>query len=189
MKTRKNYIGDKVPYYGDLSVSITKALKEVEKLERYKFTELFVKNPRGYYEKNIEVFKSIGYNSKTKESVTVNNEIQGLYIFYKNGKAIYTGISRKLTSRLRQHFLGKSHLHASLVYLIARDEYDKKNDDWTGIRAELPGFAINRKRFQTDMINNWKISIYPEEDNYKLYMLELAVATKFQTKWNSFKTH
>lgn len=185
---RCNYLDEKIPDYKLISTSIIEILAKIRPSRQYSFDELFSLHPKGFYEKNYQEFEKIGFNSRLNEKDKKENEIKGLYIFYKNENPVYTGISRKLIRRLRNHFLGKSHFEASLVYLIARDNYDKTYGTYMKTRNEFP-FDDYRENIQKSMIDTWKISIFPEEDNYKLHLLELAVSCEFETKWNSFETH
>ena len=125
----------------------------------------------------------------TKEKL---KEIKGLYIFYENDIPVYVGISRKILRRLRNHFVGKSHYQATLVYLMLRDVYDndEKNDIYRGKRSEFEPFNNGgREEKQEELINNFEISIIPIEDNYELYLTEVLAACELKTKWNCFQTH
>lgn len=185
---KKNYLGEPIPDFKQLSSEVIDTAEKIIHGEKYHFTELFFRQPSGYYEKNLELFEKIGFNNRLKESDPNENEIKGIYIFYENDEAQYIGISRKLIRRLRNHFLGKTHFEASLSYLVARHEYDNEYGDYMGIRKDFP-FEKYRTEIQKNMIENWKIEIIPETDNYKLYYLELILACKLKTKWNSFETH
>lgn len=113
-----------------------------------------------------------------------SNEFKGLYIFgeEQDGKVIpvYIGISGTVFRRLRQHGWGKNHNQCSLAYLktsLSNEEITRKNvinEDM------LPAKAI---------IQNYKVVLIPIPDDYDLYFLEVALAGKFKTKWNSFRTH
>src|SRR5262245_28160372 len=47
-------------------------------------------------------------------------DFAGCYIFMDLARPIYTGISRKVLSRIRQHLCGKTHFDASLAYRMAK---------------------------------------------------------------------
>lgn len=38
-------------------------------------------------------------------------------------------------------------------------------------------------------IKNFRVIIIPEENDYDLYFMEVYLAGKLKTKWNSFRTH
>ena len=183
-----NYLDELIPEYKQLLSLVGNSLYEIESITNYTFNELFLKHERGFFERNQQIFNKVGYNTKQKEQDKKYNEIKGLYIFYENENPIYVGISRKLIRRLRNHFLGKSHFEASLVYLIARDQYDSTKGIYMKTRKEFP-LEDYRDDIQKRMMNTWKIGIYPETNSYKLYLLKIAVACKLGTKWNSFETH
>lgn len=44
----------------------------------------------------------------------------GAYLFLRNRKPIYVGISRNVAARLRSHLRGRSHFDASLAYMMAK---------------------------------------------------------------------
>src|SRR5687767_9963252 len=53
------------------------------------------------------------------QSIGRDRDFSGCYVLVENNKPIYVGISRSVLARLRQHFTGKTHFDASLVYAIA----------------------------------------------------------------------
>ena len=184
----KNYAEEEIPDFLELTAELSKRAEDILHENKYHFHELFIFNEKGkYYEKNNALFSKIGFNTSLKKNGPIN-EIKGLYIFYEDDTPVYVGISRKLIRRLRNHFLGKSHFEASLVYLMARHEYDQKYGLYIGERKDFP-FEEYRKRLQQKMLNDWKIEVIPELDNYKLYYLEIILACKLKTYWNSFETH
>lgn len=132
--------------------------------------------------RNIKLFEELGY---TKNE---SNEFKGLYIFGQeiNGSVIpvYVGISRSIYRRLRQHAWGKLHNECTLAYLKTRYKWgmnDKKTDRATITNEDmLPAKSI---------IQNYKVVLVAVQNDYDLYFLEVALAGKFRTKWNSFKTH
>src|SRR5471030_296541 len=54
------------------------------------------------------------------QSIGREGDFSGCYVLIENKKPIYVGISRSVLRRLRQHFTGKTHFDASLVYAIAQ---------------------------------------------------------------------
>lgn len=142
--------------------------------------------------KDVTKFNELGYNPntylKSNRKSTEDNEFKGLYIFGDevNGKIIpvYIGISRSIFRRLKQHAWGKKHNECSLAYLKTREK---------GITENI---EIGRSTVTNDdmlpakeIIQNYKVVLVPEKNDYDLYFLEVALAGIFSTKWNSFKTH
>lgn len=58
----------------------------------------------------------------------LENDFEGLYIFYKNGKPFYTGISGNVIKRIKQHVKGKDHFTSSLCYKIGSSLYENENN-------------------------------------------------------------
>lgn len=111
------------------------------------------------------------------------NEFKGLYIFFDGDIPVYVGISRSVYRRLRQHGWGKKHNQCSLAYLMAK----YVNGDIE--RSTVHKVHEDELTVQKDKIRNYKVVLHPVSCNYELYFLEIALAIKLKTKWNSFKTH
>lgn len=172
------------PYPENLSVLLNYANEVAEKI-KISLNNKDAKNVGDLYTeikgkviRNTTVFEKLGYLPNDSK------EFKGLYIFgeEQNGKVIpvYIGISRTVFRRLRQHGWGKNHNQCSLAYLktsLNSKEITRKNvinEDM------LPAKAI---------IQNYKVVLIPIPNDYDLYFLEVALAGKFKTKWNSFRTH
>lgn len=128
--------------------------------------------------RNKKVFDELGYTPND------SNEFKGLYIFgeEQNGKVIpvYIGISRSIYRRLRQHAWGKLHNECTLAYLKTKQQRTEITRKKVTNEDMLPAKAI---------IQNYKVALIPVKNDYDLYFLEVVLAGKFRTKWNSFKTH
>lgn len=125
-------------------------------------------------------------NTKLNDKVKKNNEVKGLYVFAElkeSGeiKPIYVGISRTVFRRLYQHTWGKLHNETSFSYLKAKHYSNHK-----GKRKDL---AEELLKEQQEKIKNYKLIVIPEENDYDLYFMEVYIAGKLKTYWNSFKTH
>ncbi len=110
--------------------------------------------------------------------------VQGLYIFAElqgeRYEPVYVGISRNIFRRLRQHVFGKTKLHASLCYKKAK----ALHRDTDGPFDELPAI-----QFQQAKLMNYAVMVFPEYSDYDLYFMEVYLAGRLGTKWNSFRTH
>jgi len=140
--------------------------------------------------RNKGLFNALGYtaniNSKTSQSNKNNNEFKGLYVFGEeknNGvEPVYIGISRRTVyRRLRQHGWGTKHNECSLAYLMAR--FDDKELMRATVDNDL--HLVPKKA----IIQSYKVALFSVENDYDLYFLEVALAGKFKTFWNSFRTH
>jgi|GEM_PF-1572923 len=199
----KNYAEENIPAPLGLIEQVVAKYKNYNLKPQYSFYNLFNKvdlNGNTEYHRNNELWgKDIPFNTwnnkvweeeqKQETDQRKKNEVKGLYIFFENGEPIYVGISRTILRRLKNHFLGKTHNTASLVYLILRDKHDREKGLFLGERAELSLFNSEREPKQEEMRSKWSISIIPMEDNYEMYLTEFYLACHLKTKWNSFETH
>lgn len=108
-------------------------------------------------------------------------EISGLYAFAeKKGNKItwkYIGISRTIKRRFQGHTRRSSKNSATLAHLIARETRNHKNAE-----GEIPNI-------QKEHIHSWYFTFIQIDDNMLLHIAEVYCANKFQSHWNSFKTH
>lgn len=156
-----------------------------------KINELYF-NENKRIKKHDEKFNALGYTPNTflknNSKNTADNEFKGLYIFGDeiNGKVtpVYIGISRSVFRRLKQHAWGKKHNECSLAYLKTKHQ------------LELEGRQIDRATITDEdmlpakeVIQNYKLVLVEVQNDYDLYFLEVTLAGKFKTKWNSFRTH
>lgn len=194
-----NYYGEPIPHPNGLIDECLEIIEGINGLPKYRFNELFIGkefNNKVEYSRNDAIWRSM-YNNWSKTYYDINdrpdhlkkNEVKGIYIFYKDDVPQYVGISRKVLTRLKNHFLGTSHFQATLVYLMLRDKHDRLNGIYKEERAKLPLFQAEREQVQSEMRDNWKISIKPIEESYRLYMTEVLLACHLKTRWNSFETH
>lgn len=198
-----NYAEEHIPEPHELIVQAEELSGNLERVRKHKFQDLFHEVERKgaiEYCRNTSIWGGeIDYNTwdkkvweeleKEESERRKMNEVKGLYIFYENSKPIYVGISRAIIRRLKNHFLGRSHFEASLVYLILRDKHDNTRGLYQGERATLPQFLDERASMQAKMRADWDIRILPMQDNYMMYFIEFYLACKLKTKWNSFETH
>lgn len=121
-------------------------------------------------------------NSKSKKF----DEVKGLYVFGELNEIghivpIYVGISRTIFRRLYQHTWGKKHNETSFSYLKA-----KHFSQHTGKRIDLGEELLKEQQAK---IKKYRLIVIPEMNDYDLYFMEVYIAGKLKTKWNSFKTH
>jgi hypothetical protein len=136
----------------------------------------------GKITRNKKQFEELGYTPNE------SNEFKGLYIFgeEKEGHVIpvYVGISRTVYRRLRQHAWGKNHNECTLAYL--KTKYNWKKEEKLANRATITNDDMDPAK---KVIQNYKVVLWPVPNDYDLYFLEVILAGKFKTKWNSFRTH
>lgn len=138
--------------------------------------------------RNKQKFDDLEYTANAPIDALNPNEFKGLYVFGEDSdegvKPVYVGISRTVFRRLKQHAWGKKHNQCSLAYLKTKKKWleDGRSIDRTNITDEdmLPAKSI---------IQNYKVALFHVPNDYDLYFLEVVLAAKFRTKWNSFRTH
>jgi len=153
------------------------SLKTIGELIKDSSSKAFNSVLREYSEKK--------YNTKYPEKRKNCNDFEGVYIFFENKTPVYIGISRSLVSRLKQHANGNSSSTATLAYLMAKKENSElKSKDFGGKNNKL------RERYKNE-VKNLKVFIFPfkKEEYFSLSLLEIMLAIKLTTKWNTFKTH
>ncbi len=183
-----NFKNEVIPNINELISKIKKSYEQDKHKRKYTFQELFIKTDKGYAFNNA-IKSEIELNSMLNKSSKKDNELSGLYILYdKNNTPMYVGISRTIFRRMRQHFLSESSNQASLVYLIAREKYKKKNINNIVQKKDFP-FNKYREEIQKEMRKDWRILFIPETDNFVIYMKEIYIACYEKTYWNTFETH
>ena len=141
---------------------------------------------KGHKQKDFIQKLQVACNNKLKKTSKKEDEAKGLYVFGELNQdgivePIYVGISRTVFRRLYQHTWGKKHNETSFSYLKA-----KHFSQHTGKRIEL---AKELLKEQQEKIKNYRLIVIPEINDYDLYFMEVYIAGKLKTKWNSFKTH
>lgn len=163
---KKNYANEPIPNITELVSNANSILESLLKIKPVKINGSLVKNDsyvgRKYFEEQQK-------NSHSYKSVN-ENDFSGVYVFYKNNKPIYVGISGTIIRRLKYHLLNNG---SSSVYLIAKEKYQKKYGiKYSGKRNNFP-FSNFRQGIQTEMINNWSFKVYPIENGYNLSFTEI----------------
>ncbi|MDA3939568.1 MAG: GIY-YIG nuclease family protein [Spirochaetia bacterium] len=136
--------------------------------------------------KNKKVFRT----NKIKDLINENREIKGLYAFKdSNNKLVYIGISQTIIRRMRQHFYGKIHNEATLVYIQAKNKYREiHNEVYTGERKDFD-FEKYGYPIQEEIRNNYRVLIQPISNNFELYYSEIFYSCVYKPFWNTFETH
>ena len=141
---------------------------------------------KGHKQKDFIQKLQVVCNNKLKKTSKKEDEVKGLYVFGElkdncNVEPIYVGISRTVFRRLYQHTWGKKHNETSFSYLKA-----KHFSQHTGKRIDLDKELL---KAQQQKIKNYRLIVIPEINDYDLYFMEVYIAGRLGTKWNSFKTH
>ncbi|MCD9576338.1 hypothetical protein [Flavobacterium soyae] len=147
--------------------------------------DLYLEN-KGHKQKDFLNKLGIECNAFLKTKNINKNEVKGLYIFGDLNtenifEPIYIGISRTVFRRLYQHTWGKKHNEASLAYLMAKTRLQYIENRNT--------LSVSELEQEQSKIKNFRVIVIPEENDYDLYFMEVYLAGKLKTKWNSFRTH
>lgn len=187
-----NYIKEKYPEDVDslLKHADTAAISITEKLNAINCKRVIdlYDIVYGKITRNKKRFDELGYTANEPNDVEKPNEFKGLYIFgeEKDGciVPVYIGISRTVFRRLRQHAWGKNHNECTLAYLKTREK-------WLSEGKKIGRATISNEDMlpAKSIIQNYKVVLWPVPEDYDLYFLEVVLAGKFKTKWNSFRTH
>lgn len=183
---------NKEPFPADITLLIQKCNAVILKIqESFSSPECLIvkdlyKSDKGHKQKDFIQKLKVACNNSLNNNSKKENEVKGLYVFgelNKIGKveAIYVGISRTVFRRLYQHTWGKKHNETSFSYLKAKH--------YSGYVGKREFLSIELLKEQQEKIKNYRLIVIPELNDYDLYFMEVYIAGKLKTKWNSFKTH
>ena len=180
------------PFPTDITLLIQKCEIIILKIqERFSSPECLVvkdlyHSDKGHKQKDFIQKLQVVCNNKKDNKSKKDNEVKGLYVFgeaNQNGiiEPIYIGISRTVFRRLYQHTWGTMHNETTFSYLKA-----KHFSGYNGLRKDLPNELLTK---QQEKIKNYRLVVIPEINDYDMYFMEVYIAGRLKTKWNSFKTH
>jgi hypothetical protein len=169
------------------NIAIDLLLNKLQNSDCKTLSELYKTMPNGAICRQKKLFDELGYfpNRKMSSKFKKYNEIKGLYVFGEKVDEIviprYVGISGSIFRRLKQHGWGKLHNEATLAYLKAASK-----NKFLGKRIELSYVELSK---QQELIRQYKVAIISEPLDFDLYFMEVYIAGKLKTHWNTFKTH
>ena len=123
------------------------------------------------------------------EYIEKEEDFQGIYVFSKNKKPFYVGMSQHVIERIIQHVKGKSHFTSSFCYKLGANEHIRqKGHTHEGGRGGL-GFDEYVEPYKKELMK-CQAAIFEVENCLELYLFEVFVAMKLGTlHYNLFKTH
>ena len=114
---------------------------------------------------------------------------RGIYVFYEGDKPIYTGRSRRMRQRIREHG-AKSSRHESATFalkLLREAICDSNSHKFT--RSELQEKYPDLYEAQREKVRNMRFRVVKVEDFALQYVFETyVILTLCTTRYNSFKT-
>ena len=143
---------------------------------------------------NIEV-----YNYETSKTETITKDFAGFYIFYKDNKPIYCGISRNVLKRIADHTKGgkqnATFAHRLLMNYFLENEISlsdvEKSAKLEEYKQEVLSYNFKLIKFYTpckETNNRYTISTEHREE-VLMYLFEVFASVYFNTQHNSFRTH
>jgi predicted GIY-YIG superfamily endonuclease len=114
-------------------------------------------------------------------------DFSGCYVLIEAGRPLYTGISRRVMSRLLQHVKGEDSNSASLAYLIAKLGNPHKLFRKAAMELEEFKRAFGAAR---ERLGQMDVALVEITCPVELYAFELFCSMELDTaEWNSFRTH
>lgn len=129
---------------------------------------------------------------RRKGAITIARELgrqadfAGCYVFLDNGKPIYTGISRKVISRVRMHTQGPDDAQSTLAYKMTCKAHPHS---MTRKQAMRDDDFLAAYRQILDDVKSLDVAFIEVEDTIELHLFEVFCAMALDTEWNSFRTH
>jgi hypothetical protein len=121
-----------------------------------------------------------------------NIPVQGIYVFYENGKAIYVGRSRNLKQRFRQHRQQSSDHHsATFAFMIARQDAEKAGVNVERTRDDLEKDSIFSRYFSEakKRVSDMQVQVLSMDDPIEQTLFEVYAALDLKTEYNTWDTH
>lgn len=118
---------------------------------------------------------------------------RGVYVFYENGKPIYTGRTQNMRRRLNQHCQPSSgHNSATFAFNIAKREAIKAGINISLTRKQLetnPAFAKLYLKAK-ERVSKMPVRVIQIDDPIMQTLFEVYAALALETKkFNDFNTH
>jgi len=118
--------------------------------------------------------------------------LAGIYLFSKDGEALYVGRTNNIKQRL-QHHARNNHNQATFAFLLARHETGNIKASYTqkGSRADLLKDDVFKTAFNQarENIRLMDIQYVEENDPVSQTILEVYAAFESGAKYNNFDNH
>lgn len=100
----------------------------------------------------------------------------------------YVGRSRKICQRLVNHFKGKGHNSASLVYKITCNKLNAAGQT-RDANMDNPAFLEEFETIRVFLANNIRVAFFREENPVRQALLEILFSQRFESDFNEWETH
>ncbi|WP_121345970.1 hypothetical protein [Gillisia mitskevichiae] len=116
-------------------------------------------------------------------------------MFLKDDEPFYCGISRNVIKRILDHQKGGTSSTATLAHRIAKNKYPDTSDKryieaFESERNDLLNCEISMIKFyDQDLEAHEQNNFAQHKEEVMLYLFEVFVSVRFNTKHNSFRTH
>ncbi|WP_034920888.1 hypothetical protein [Gillisia sp. CAL575] len=143
----------------------------------------------------IEKLRTNIFDYGEMKHIDINQDFAGLYLFSKNGKPFYCGISRNVIKRILDHQKGPTSSMATLAHRIAKG-YSKDSTEekyleaFDSERNALMACDVSLIKFyDQNKEEHSKNNMHQHKEEIMLYLFEVFVSVNYNTKHNTFRTH
>lgn len=143
----------------------------------------------------IERLRTNIYDYGKMRHIDITQDFAGLYLFSRNDKPFYCGISRNVIKRILDHQKGPTSSMATLAHRIA-----KANNPNSTKQKYLEAFHLERNKlmncdvslikfYDQNKEEHIKNNMHQHKEEIMLYLFEVYVSVKYNTEHNTFRTH
>ena len=114
--------------------------------------------------------------------------VAGVYVFFEDDAALYTGRTKNIRQRIRQQLAGRKEQSAFAMHLVKEKLGLSRDYRPRSLREPELAHAIeNNLRLQSERVARMKVSFLPEHDFVKQAMLEIYIAKHLGCLYNEFE--
>ena len=143
----------------------------------------------------IEKLEQKVFDYSSENPVKITKDFAGLYLFIKNEKPFYCGISRNVIKRILDHQKGSTSSMATLAHRIAKTKHSDTSSEsykkaFDQEREDLINCDISFIKFYDQDKEEYEQNNFAQhKEEIMLYLFEVFVSVKYDTDHNSFRTH
>ncbi|WP_034889541.1 hypothetical protein [Gillisia sp. Hel_I_29] len=140
----------------------------------------------------IEKLRTNIFDYSEMKHIDITQDFAGLYLFSRNGKPFYCGISRNVIKRILDHQKGPTSSMATLAHRIAKAKATDQqyHQAFDSERNELMTCDVSLIKFyDQNKEEHSKNNMHQHKEEIMLYLFEVFVSVKYNTEHNTFRTH